>query len=288
MPTMTDHRLGRRPLLSSHSVRTRIIATVALLVALALAVSGLVVYALGRERVDDTVREAVAQEMAEVEEFEENARDVRTGGRYTSIPRLVRGFLSRDVPTEAELWLAVWDGKVQYASATSRDGLLRDAAFLDRVLPKVRTGGAGRVDSQWGEIYYEVLPIRDTQRSGALVAAYFVDDELAPLHATMRSYAVTAAVALVLVTAVAAWQAGRLLSPVRTLRETAEEIGETDLSRRIPVTGNDDLTDLTRTVNAMLARLEHAFAGQRAFLDDAGHELRTPLTSLRARCRSSC
>jgi two-component system, OmpR family, sensor kinase len=31
----------------------------------------------------------------------------------------------------------------------------------------------------------------------------------------------------------------------------------------------------------MLERLQNAFAGQRAFLDDAGHELRTPLTILR-------
>ena len=66
-----------------------------------------------------------------------------------------------------------------------------------------------------------------------------------------------------------------------TLRETAEEISETDLSRRLPVTGNDDITALTRTVNGMLDRLEEAFVGQRQFLDDAGHELRTPLTVLR-------
>ena len=44
--------------------------------------------------------------------------------------------------------------------------------------------------------------------------------------------------------------------------------------------GNDDITALTRTFNAMLARLEAAFVGQRQFLDDAGHELKTPLTVL--------
>jgi two-component system OmpR family sensor kinase len=79
----------------------------------------------------------------------------------------------------------------------------------------------------------------------------------------------------------AAWVSGRLLSPLRTLRETADEIGETDLSQRLPVTGNDDLTALTRTFNGMLDRLEGAFVGQRQFLDDAGHELKTPLTVLR-------
>ena len=82
-------------------------------------------------------------------------------------------------------------------------------------------------------------------------------------------------------TAVAAWVSGRLLSPLRTLRETADEIGETDLSQRLPVTGNDDITALTRTFNGMLDRLEAAFVGQRQFLDDAGHELKTPLTVLR-------
>ena len=81
--------------------------------------------------------------------------------------------------------------------------------------------------------------------------------------------------------AFAAWQSGRLLAPLRTLRETADEITETDLSRRLPVTGNDDITALTRTVNGMLDRLEAAFVGQRQFLDDAGHELKTPLTVLR-------
>jgi signal transduction histidine kinase len=81
---------------------------------------------------------------------------------------------------------------------------------------------------------------------------------------------------------VGAWSvSGRLLSPVRQLRATAQEITDTDLSRRIPVEGDDDISDLVRTVNAMLERLDRAFATQRTFLDDAGHELRTPVTVLR-------
>jgi len=65
------------------------------------------------------------------------------------------------------------------------------------------------------------------------------------------------------------------------LRDGAREITTTDLSRRLPEKGNDDITQLTATFNSMLGRLEQGFASQRQFLDDAGHELRTPLTVLR-------
>jgi len=86
---------------------------------------------------------------------------------------------------------------------------------------------------------------------------------------------------VLLIAAIASWLAGRLLRPVRRLRETAQGITEGDLSGRLEVTGNDDLTELQRTFNAMLDRLEGAFATQRRLLDDAAHELRTPLTVLR-------
>jgi signal transduction histidine kinase len=65
------------------------------------------------------------------------------------------------------------------------------------------------------------------------------------------------------------------------LQATAHDITETDLSQRIPETGHDDITALTRTFNEMLERLDRAFGDQRRFLDDAGHELKTPLTVIR-------
>ena len=43
----------------------------------------------------------------------------------------------------------------------------------------------------------------------------------------------------------------------------------------------DELTDLTRSFNAMLNTLASSRDRQRRLIADAGHELRTPLTSLR-------
>ena len=74
---------------------------------------------------------------------------------------------------------------------------------------------------------------------------------------------------------------GRVLAPLRLLTDTARSITETDLTRRIPVSGHDEIAELARTFNAMLDRLERAFASQRAFVDDASHELRTPITIVR-------
>jgi two-component system sensor histidine kinase MprB len=75
---------------------------------------------------------------------------------------------------------------------------------------------------------------------------------------------------------------GAALAPVRRLTETAEKVTATgDLTERIEVTGNDELSRLATSFNSMLAALEESMRAQRQLVADASHELRTPLTSLR-------
>jgi two-component system sensor histidine kinase MprB len=72
------------------------------------------------------------------------------------------------------------------------------------------------------------------------------------------------------------------LSPVRTLTETVEHVSVTqDLSERIDVSGNDELSRLAASFNTMLGALEESTRARRQLVADASHELRTPLTSVR-------
>jgi len=76
--------------------------------------------------------------------------------------------------------------------------------------------------------------------------------------------------------------AGRVLAPIGRITAVAREIQATDLSRRIKLYGPDDeLKQLADTFDAMLARLDAAFAAQQQFVADASHELRNPLAIIR-------
>jgi len=82
--------------------------------------------------------------------------------------------------------------------------------------------------------------------------------------------------------------AGAALKPVNAVTRAAREMGEGDLSKRLPVANpKDELGRLVITINALLSRLEAAFVRreealerQRRFAADASHELRTPLTAI--------
>ena len=72
------------------------------------------------------------------------------------------------------------------------------------------------------------------------------------------------------------------LTPVRRLTHATERVTETgDLSERIAVGGQDELSRLAASFNTMLAALEESDRAKRQLVSDASHELRTPLTSLR-------
>lgn len=198
---------------------------------------------------------------------------------------LLSRYLRQKVPDHNERFFSIVDGRPSRRVAVGAPTRLDTDRALVRTLSAVTRPRYGGADSAEDRVRYAAVPVTvpGDASGGQLVAVGFRDLERADIDDSILVMVVVGLGALVAAGAVGWLIAGRVLAPVRLVRKTAERIGESDLTRRIEVHGNDDVAQLARTFNNMLDRLEGAFVTQRRFLDDAGRELRTPITVIRDR-----
>ena len=99
----------------------------------------------------------------------------------------------------------------------------------------------------------------------------------------LLNVSVAGLVLMAVMSALLGWiMAGRVLRPVHAITAAARRASEENLGERIALAGpEDELKELADTFDAMLGRLDAAFASQRRFVANAAHELRTPLTVMR-------
>ena len=107
-----------------------------------------------------------------------------------------------------------------------------------------------------------------------------------PVHSAISRYVRSSVIALgemtVISVAVGWVVAGRVLRPLRAMTATTRRISADNLHERLAIHGpGDELKDLADTIDALLERLDGAFAAQRRFVANASHELRTPLATMR-------
>jgi len=269
-------RTGGRMVLS---VRVRILAAILLVTATGLAAAGATAYLVQRERTLSAIDGALVSAVDE-------ARFIATDAGGASLDDIMGAIIQRLRPGTNETTLAVIDGAAALAPGGDVDFRLeRDTAFIERVATETAAGDVvrGTSTSPQRTLRYVAVPVTagvDPAR-GVFIAAFDLDAELKPISDAFLTYTVVALAALAGVGLVGWFVAGRLLSPIRALRQTAARITASDVSERIPVVGRDDVSELTTTVNGMLDRLDQALTSQRRLLDDVGHELKTPITIVR-------
>ncbi|GAB4070027.1 HAMP domain-containing sensor histidine kinase [Angustibacter speluncae] len=267
------------------TVRAKVLASVLLVTAAGTTVTGATVYVLQLQRLDRDIRGALVQEVEEFQTLAEQGVDPETGRPFDSVEQLLRVALARNVPSANETSLTLVGGEVYALPGGDRPLRLEDEPAAMAAITAVAPDSPSRfrdVQTSAGLVRLVIVQVgvAGTPTTGTYVVAYVVDQPRTELNELMRLYALVAAGTLLLVALVGWVVAGRLLGPLRALREAAGRIDEHDLTERIPERGDDDVTELTRSYNAMLDRLQTAFESQRQFLDDAGHELRTPVTIL--------
>lgn len=70
------------------------------------------------------------------------------------------------------------------------------------------------------------------------------------------------------------------LRPFRKLINEVENIDTVDFKKRLSTIGKDEISQLSKTFNSLLDRIEQAFETEKSFISSASHELQTPVTSI--------
>jgi two-component system OmpR family sensor kinase len=273
---------GRRRRRPFASARVRILASYLILLVFSTVVGTLALREMLLARAGERVDDALLQEVEEFRTLARIGRDPRTGEPFGNDVRAIfEVFLARNVPGEREAFFAYAGGEPYEESYDPRLRGVRIPAI--DVLASTTSSERGEVELDDGRrVRFIAVPVEgDRGARGVFAVAIDLSGEIGEVNDALR-IAAGVSIGVLLLASLLAWVvAGRVLAPLRVLRDTARSIGESDLTRRIPVEGDDELADLARTFNEMLDRLEEAFASQKAFISDAGHELRTPITIIR-------
>lgn len=201
-----------------------------------------------------------------------NSGELTTGGVVESLTQLTQG----QVPNPNEYLFLVVNGELHSARQPALPTALQNNPDLLRQWGQIQSTDPPFVRE--GYIIRVVEPLQVNGQPGAIVGLYDATLRYQMGEATLALVVKVTIAMMVLFMAIAWITAGRLLSPLRQLTDTAQAITETDLSQRMTVRGTDEIAELTLTFNQMLDRLQAAFTSQQDFIKDVSHELRTPIT----------
>ncbi|MCQ9351996.1 HAMP domain-containing histidine kinase [Corynebacterium sp. 153RC1] len=275
-----------------HSIRWRITAWILAVVFLVL---GSMIYLLDsvrRGEVHAQANVAVEQEIEEFRRFSAEGIDPTTGQPFSTAESMLRAFFSQQIPGEDELMFALINGELvlqhRSANSTSPETLSQETTLVRAIMETNASSGITDTSDTPG-VHWAKLQVSTfgTNDPNYFVIAVFTQPAYDQLSQQARVVWGLGGVGLALAAVIAWVVAAQVLTPVRELQKVASDIAsdttgsETDLTRRVPVRGDDEIAQLSRTFNGMLDRIEEAYAVQREFIDDAGHELRTPITVVR-------
>ncbi|MBN2073073.1 MAG: HAMP domain-containing histidine kinase [Actinobacteria bacterium] len=75
----------------------------------------------------------------------------------------------------------------------------------------------------------------------------------------------------------------RMLNQVDLITRNVKEIDEKKLHLRINLKGRDPISNMSRTFDSMLDKIENSFKSQKQFVQNVSHELNTPLTVMKTK-----
>jgi len=257
------------------SIRSRLTAWYALVLAIVLVAAGVITYAVARRQISRSTDASIA---TTARQLEGGLKDEAAEGRGTLQLRSANELLADFRDNERAIVLLSADGREFAAHATplaqSLDrALLRRRAVM-RAFGFVTIHGAG-------DVRLFLMPARVGGVSLVIAVGQSLTAQEETLADLRDATLITIPIALLVASLGGYLLARKSLAPVVRMSAKARAITATNLSERIEVMNRrDELGELAATLNDLLRRLDESFAAQRRFMADASHELRSPVAIL--------
>lgn len=122
-----------------------------------------------------------------------------------------------------------------------------------------------------------------SKNSTFVIRAFYVQDiEKDRQHKLIITLVVLVIICVLCSTIIAWYLSYKLLAPFRQIAKNASRISVENLSERLDYAiENDEVGQLSVTLNHLFARLQNSFTTLQKFTSNASHELKTPLTIMR-------
>jgi two-component system, OmpR family, sensor kinase len=259
-------------LMSRLPIRLRLAAVFAVAMALVLGGVGLFLYLQFRSDLDETVDQGLRSRAGDVVVL---AREGDAGLNQPGRSPLTEGGESFAQVIDA-------DGRVVDSTPRFRAHRLLTRSELRQALARPRYFDHGPMPGLDEGSRLLASPVRAGRRRLVAVVGSSLENRNDSLR-NLGGLLIVGGLAALLLASLAGYAlAVGALRPVEAMRRRAAEVSAEGRGQRLPVpAAHDELHRLGDTLNAMIARLEAAFARERTFVADASHELRTPLAILR-------
>lgn len=256
-----------------HSVTARLTLLFATVSSSVLLILGLVIASLVEHHFEDMDLELLE---GKLELIRQAVVKARAGGNLEAMAEPLEAALVGHHGLVVGVWRA--DGQAVYVSA--------DADFPPDSIPPAGDKPFPRIwESPAGQRYRGIQGLAPTGRDGEAPARVAVATALAHHEHFMQSFRLamwTVVSVAALLSGLLGWVAARRgLAPLRDIVRHAADITASKLDQRLADDAiPEELAEVVRTLNAMLARLESSFQRLSDFSSDIAHELRTPVSNL--------
>jgi HAMP domain-containing protein len=258
------------------SIRARLTVMFVLVMTIVLVATGVAIFVLARHSTTAEAENNVTQAMTQVQV--RNTHSIVPGSGVVVLP--TRGEVVVQVTNLADNQVWAASSALAKYPVISRE-VLSVNAFNDYVVrfkPWVAHSALGR------QLTLGEAQSISTPRGEGLVVGFIYGQAISRSNdKLMTSLAIAIPLILLVIASIVWFSVGLTLSPIEAIRRRVATIAANDLTERVQETGGDDeVSRMAKTLNAMLDRLEKSSRIQQEFISNASHELRSPLTTLLA------